>query len=189
MGLELFLHSKDPWRVLLSTDHPNGGSFMSYPKLIKLLMDSAYRKEALSYVNQKAIDQTSLRELDREYTLNEIAIITRAGPARALGLSNKGQLGVGADADITIYTEEDDKEAMFNAPRYVIKDGVVVIKDHEFATDHKGKLLHTKPGYNADISKEIEPFFEDYYSVKFNNYAISDDYLHKHEVIPTTPKA
>jgi formylmethanofuran dehydrogenase subunit A len=189
MGLELFLHSKDPWRVLLSTDHPNGGSFMSYPKLIKLLMDSDYRKEALSHVNQKAIDKTSLRELDREYTLYEIAIITRAGPARALGLTNKGQLGIGADADITIYTEEEDKEEMFNAPRYVIKDGVTVIKDHEFATDHKGKLLHTKPGYNEDISKEIEPFFEDYYSVKFNNYAISDDYLHKHEVIPTTPKA
>ena len=85
--------------------------------------------------------------------------------------------------------EEDDKEEMFNAPRYVIKDGVTVIKDHEFATDHKGKLLHTNPGYNQDISKEIEPFFEDYYSVKFNNYAISDDYLHHHEVVPTNPKS
>ena len=106
-----------------------------------------------------------------------------------MGLSNKGQLGIGADADITIYTEEDDKEEMFNAPRYVIKDGVTVIKDHEFATDHKGKLLHTNPGYNQDISKEIEPFFEDYYSVKFNNYAISDDYLHHHEVVPTNPKS
>jgi len=188
MGLELFLMSKDPWRVLLSTDHPNGGSFMNYPKLIKLLMDSAYRKEAIEHVNQKAINKTVLRELTREYTLNEIAIITRAGPARALGLENKGHLGRGADADITIYTEEEDKEQMFNAPRYVIKDGVLVIKDHEFATDHKGKILHCKPGYNADIADELEPFFEDYYSVKFNNYMVGEDYLHNHEVIPTHPK-
>ena len=189
MGLELFLHSNDPWRVLLSTDHPNGGSFMSYPKLIKLLMDSGYRKEALNNVNQKAINQTSLRDLEREYTLNEIAIITRAGPAKALGLDNKGHIGLGADADITIYTEEDDKEAMFNAPRYVIKDGITVIKDHEFATDHKGKLLHSKPGYNEDIAGELEPFFEDYYSVKFSNYAIGEEYLHKHEIVPVNPKA
>ena len=31
VGLELFLLSADPWRVVLSTDHPNGGSFQSYP--------------------------------------------------------------------------------------------------------------------------------------------------------------
>ena len=30
-------------------------------------------------------------------------IITSAGPARALGLSQKGHLGVGADADVTMY--------------------------------------------------------------------------------------
>ena len=31
IGLELFLLGKDPWQVMLSTDHPNGGSFLSYP--------------------------------------------------------------------------------------------------------------------------------------------------------------
>ena len=45
VGLELFLLSSDPWRVVLSTDHPNGGSFMSYPELIRLLMDRSYRDE------------------------------------------------------------------------------------------------------------------------------------------------
>src|SRR5918992_1389001 len=39
IGLELFLLSRDPWRIVLSTDHPNGGSFLSYPRLIRLLMD------------------------------------------------------------------------------------------------------------------------------------------------------
>ena len=32
IGLELFLLGQDPWQVMLSTDHPNGGSFLSYPK-------------------------------------------------------------------------------------------------------------------------------------------------------------
>jgi formylmethanofuran dehydrogenase subunit A len=45
VGLELFLLSADPWRVVLSTDHPNGGSFLSYPALIQLLMDRNVREE------------------------------------------------------------------------------------------------------------------------------------------------
>lgn len=185
IGLELFLMSKDPWRVILSTDHPNGGSFMNYPKLIKLLMDKSFRHEEMKRVNQKALDNCSLRDLDREFTLNEIAIITRAGPARALGLSNKGHLGVGADADITIYDEMEDKEMMFNAPRYVIKSGNTIIGNHEFITDFIGKLLHITPEYDKKIEEVVQPFFESYYSIEFSNYAVDDHYLHDHEVIAT----
>ena len=90
---------------MLSTDHPNGGSFLSYPRLIRLLMDREFRNEQIGRVNQKAIGRTVLRDdLEREYTLGEIAIITRAGPARLLGLADKGHLGVGADADVTVYS-------------------------------------------------------------------------------------
>jgi formylmethanofuran dehydrogenase subunit A len=186
IGLEMFLLSQDPWRVILSTDHPNGGSFMNYPKLIRLLMDSSFRREEMGRVNQKAIAKTALNDLDREYTLNEIAIITRAGPARALGLKNKGHLGPGADADITIYDEMEDKEMMFNAPRYVIKSGIPIIADHEFRGDHTGRLLHITPEYDQTIEETIKPFFEDFYTIEFDNYAVNDSYLHDHEVIQTT---
>ena len=43
--------------------------------------------------------------------LSEIAIITSAGPARALGLKQKGHLGVGADGDVTIYSAKPDATA------------------------------------------------------------------------------
>jgi formylmethanofuran dehydrogenase subunit A len=186
IGLELFLLSQDPWRLVLSTDHPNGGSFLSYPRLIRLLMDRQFRNEQIQAVNQKAIAKTVLRDdLEREYTLQEIAIITRAGPARALGLAHKGHLGVGADADLTIYDEHEDKERMFNAPRYVIKDGRLIIEDHEFRADHEGRLLHVEPAYDPDIEQTLRPFFEDYYTIQFDNYAVPDRYLHQHEVIPT----
>ena len=93
IGLELFLLGKDPWQVMLSTDHPNGGSFLSYPKLIRLLMDRGFREDQMRRANQRAIRRTALPDgLDREYTLNEIAIITRAAPARRLGLRDKGHL-------------------------------------------------------------------------------------------------
>ncbi|MGH8248588.1 MAG: formylmethanofuran dehydrogenase subunit A, partial [Gammaproteobacteria bacterium] len=183
IGLELFLLSADPWRVILSTDHPNGGSFMSYPKLIRLLMDRDFRRAELKKANPKAIRRTSLPDLEREYTLNEIAIITRAGPARALGLRKKGHLGAGADADITIYDDKEDREMMFSAPRYVIKAGHVVIADHEFREDRYGKVLHIAPEFDRSIIDSVRPFFENYYSIEFENYALGDSYLHEHEVI------
>ena len=31
----------------MSTDHPNGGSFLAYPEIIQLLMDRTYRQEVL----------------------------------------------------------------------------------------------------------------------------------------------
>lgn len=187
IGLELFLLSQDPWRLVLSTDHPNGGSFMNYPRLIRLLMDRTFRNEQIGLVNQKAIRKTVLLDdLDREYSLQEIAIVTRAGPAKLLGLRNKGQLGVAADADVTIYEEHDDKEQMFSAPRYVIKDGRLIIEDHEFRSDHEGRLLHVAPEYDPEIEQAIRPFFEDYYTIEFNNYAVNDSYLHRHETISTT---
>ena len=31
IGLEWYLLVEDPWRVVMSTDHPNGGSFLAYP--------------------------------------------------------------------------------------------------------------------------------------------------------------
>ena len=81
VGLELFLLSTDPWRVVLSTDHPNGGSFLAYPELIRLLMDRTYREEKLKAVNQKLLAGSALLDgLAREYTLSDIAIVTRAAP-------------------------------------------------------------------------------------------------------------
>ncbi len=77
IGLEWFLLSKDPWRVAMSTDHPNGASFVAYPQIIRLLMDSAYRREALARVNPAVRERSVLGDIDREYTLNEICIITR----------------------------------------------------------------------------------------------------------------
>jgi formylmethanofuran dehydrogenase subunit A len=187
IGLELFLLADDPWRMVLSTDHPNGGSFMNYPKLIRLLMDKSYRDETARSVNKKAIANTNLLDIDREMTMQEIAIITRAGPAKLLGLTHKGHLGVGADADITIYDEMEDKEAMFNAARYVLKGGEMIIDNHEFSTDCEGRVLHVSPQYDCGIEERIRPFFEDYYSIQFENYPVDDRYLHGGVRMPTAP--
>ncbi len=178
IGLELFLLGKDPWQVMLSTDHPNGGSFLSYPKLIRLLMDRAFREDQMRRANQKAIRRTTLLDgLDREYTLNEIAIITRAAPARRLGLRDKGHLGIGADADVTIYHDRADREEMFATPRYVIKDGEVAVEEGELRRSDDGVLLSSHAGFDPEVSRVLEPLFGDRYTVAFAHYPVRDPAL------------
>ena len=171
VGLELFLLAKDPWRVVLSTDHPNGGTFLSYPELIRLLMDRAYRDERLKGVNQKLLAGSALLDgLTREYTLGEIAIVTRAGPARLLGLSHKGHLAPGADADVTVYAPDADRAKMFAAPRYVIKAGAIVVEEGQLRRAPAGARLAVHPDYDTAVTKDVKRFFDDYATVAFENY-------------------
>jgi formylmethanofuran dehydrogenase subunit A len=183
IGLDWYLLMKDPWRVVMSTDHPNGASFMAYPQIVRLLMDSAYRQEMLNLCHPAVRERCHFPGINREYTLGEIAIITRAGPARILGLKNKGHLGVGADADITIYTPNDNKQTMFEMPRMVIQRGEIVIEDTELRSTPAGHTLHVFPGYDVAREAEIAEWFEKYYTVQFRNYPVSDDYLREPEAV------
>ena len=175
VGLELFLLSADPWRVVLSTDHPNGGSFLSYPALIQLLMDRSVRDEQLKRVNPKLLAGSALADgLAREYTLGEIAIITRAGPARLLGLAHKGHLGTGADADVTIYSRDPDLARMFSTPRYVIKGGTVIVEEGQLRRAPAGRRLHVAPGYDEAVLRDLRRHFDRYSTVSFDNYPVRD---------------
>jgi formylmethanofuran dehydrogenase subunit A len=175
IGLELFLLGKDPWQVMLSTDHPNGGSFLSYPKLIRLLMDRGFREDQMRRANQRAIRRTALLDgVDREYTLNEIAIITRAAPARRLGLRDKGHLGICADVDVTIYHDRADREAMFATPRYVIKGGELAVDDGELRRADDGLVLSSRADFDPEVSRVLEPLFAKRYTVAFDHYPVED---------------
>ena len=184
IGLEWYLLVEDPWRVVMSTDHPNGGSFLAYPQIIRLLMDRTYRQDILKTCHPEVRQRCTLGDLDREYTLNEIAIITRAGPARILGLADKGHLGPGADADITIYTPHENKETMFELPRMVIKSGRVIVEQGEIRDPLNGKTLHVQPDYDHDVEADIQTWFEKYYSIRWRNYPVDLSYLHESCVVP-----
>jgi formylmethanofuran dehydrogenase subunit A len=171
-GLELLLLIDDPWRVSLTTDHPNGASFWRYPEILQLLMDATFRNEEFAKLPEKAKSRTCLADLTREYTLREIAIITSAGPARTLGLPNKGHLGVGADADVAIYHSGKDAAKMFSHPRYVIKAGEIVVEDGDIRMTVEGRGFITKPSYDPAIEDYLKPLFQQQYSMSFENYPV-----------------
>jgi formylmethanofuran dehydrogenase subunit A len=123
-----------------------------------------------------------LSELDREYSLSEIAIITSAGPARALGLSQKGHLGVGADADITVYQENPDGDLVFESPRYVIKGGQVVIEEGEIRTIVSGRQYIVQPSVDEHIEEFLRPVFQKVYTMSFDNYPVEMERIARPEV-------
>jgi formylmethanofuran dehydrogenase subunit A len=184
IGLEWYLLVEDPWRIVMTTDHPNGGSFLAYPQIIRLLMDRTYRQDILKTVPGAVRDRSLLKDLDREYSLSEIAIITRAGPARILGLKNKGHLGPGADADVTIYTPDANRETMFELPRHVIKAGRIIVEHGEIREDVQGKTLLVSPEYDRDVESDIRSWFEGSYSIQWRNYPVEDTAIPNREVTP-----
>ncbi|MBU2583139.1 MAG: formylmethanofuran dehydrogenase subunit A [Alphaproteobacteria bacterium] len=175
IGLELFLLIDDPWRIFLTTDHPNGAPFTFYPHLIRLLMDKGFRNDMLQKINPDAANSSVLASLDREYTLYEIAIMTRAGPARSLGLKDRGHLGVGACADITVYEDLADREAMFATPVFVFKNGELIVKSGRIVKVVQGATHVARPDFDKGIEKSLRSYFDRFHTVGFDNIAVSDD--------------
>jgi formylmethanofuran dehydrogenase subunit A len=177
IGLEIFLLVNNPWQVVLTTDHPNGGPFTSYPHLIRLLMDRSFRDEQLARLHPDVVSQCALRSISRELTLDEIAVMTRAAPAKLLGLPHRGQLGVGTAADIAVYREQADREAMFRTPDFVFKDGTLVARSGTLTATPVGGTHFIEPGYDMAIEKTLRKHWADHAAINFDNVAISHDEL------------
>ena len=191
IGLELALLINDPWRVFITTDHPNGGPFTEYPRVFSWLMSKKARERVLKRLPRLARARTNLKDIDREYTFYELAISTRAATAKILGLSNKGHLGVGADADIAVYNINPKEvnpsvdyklvRQAFSRAYLTMKDGEIVVKDGEIVAAPVGRTywVNTKAPKDVEdvVIPEVQKLFEDYYTVRFENYYIPESYL------------
>src|SRR5262249_19239403 len=143
-----------------------------YPEIIHLLMNAEYRRECLKKLPPRALKRIVLPELNREYTLSEIAIITSAGPAKALAMSQKGHLGVGADADVAIYNENPDGVFLFRYPRYLIKGGEIVVEEGDIRHVTEGREFVVHPRCDEKIEEYLRPLFQQCYTMSFDNYPV-----------------
>jgi formylmethanofuran dehydrogenase subunit A len=191
IGMELALLTKDPWKVILTTDHPNGSPFVNYPEVVSLLMSKVKRQEELSNIHELATKRTTLTGIEREMDWCDIAIMTRAAPAKILGLEDKGHLGVGADADVTVYdlrpaevdpsTQHDLVKKALAVAKYTIKGGVLASKEGEIMAAPVGRTFWV----DASVAKEdeermmedLKEKFDRYYSIKLSNYMVQDAYV------------
>ncbi len=187
IGLEMALLAKDHMRCHLTTDHPNAGPFTRYPRVMKWLMNQESREALLHTMKNedKVRDRSSLSSIDRELTLYEIAMMTRAGTAKALGLADLcGGLGIGLQADIAVYpfnpeTDGNDAEKIewaFGNAVYLVKDGQIIINDSEIVSNGNKKTywvdVTTNP--NKQVERDISEMFTKYYTVTEKNYDVEE---------------
>jgi formylmethanofuran dehydrogenase subunit A len=165
VGLELFLLINDPRRVFFTTDHPNGAPFTTYPEIFALLMSRDLRAKWIADLPEAAMAVTTLPSIAREYTLPEIATMTRAAPARLFGLTDRGHLGAGAVADVVVYEDDADRAKMFGAAALVFKDGELVVRDGRVVRLSWGRALTVAPKHDRAIDRRMKEYYEERYGL------------------------
>ena len=196
IGLELALSVYSPWQVYMTTDHPNGGPFTYYPRVISWLMSRMSRTKTMLEMNKAVMRRTNLSNLYREYDFQEVATVTRAATAKALGLEGKGHLGPGADGDVSVYDLDPTKwrpsmypqiEKAFGSAAYTVKGGEVVVKDGEVVAVPSGTTFWVDAkipdSVEEDLMRGLREDFGKYYTVSLRNYPVEDAYLPKHRPI------
>lgn len=185
--LEFALSINDVWRCVMTTDHPNGGPFVKYPLVISWLMSKEERRRWLERSHRYVYERSALADIEREYSLNEIAIVTRAGPARMLGIDRtKGHLGIGADGDVTVYGFHPGKDDLAKHPTKILrhfgeayltlKGGKQVAKRGVIGKHLQSRVLSVHPELREDLWKriniELEEMMNSWFTHSFHNYAV-----------------
>lgn len=174
IGLEIFLLAEDPWRLFFTTDHPNGAPFTMYPYLIRLLMDRDYRLQCLEQLNQDAVSMTLLKDLDKEFSLYDIAVMTRTAAARLLGLPDRGHLRPGAMADIAVYREQADKAAMFADAELLFKNGRLAVQNGTIVERINGTAQVVQPLFDHRIERDLQNYYDRFYNLGLANFTVGD---------------
>jgi formylmethanofuran dehydrogenase subunit A len=167
----------DPGRVFFTTDHPNGAPFTTYSDLLALLMSRDLRAEWLAGMPRSVAEMTTLGSISREYTLEEIAIMTRVAPAKLLGLADRGHLAPGARADIAVYEDQNDRARMFRDAHLVFKDGALVVRDGTVTHYRAGCTLEARPNFDHGIERRLDAYYDEVYRAPRDLFTVAADAL------------
>ena len=197
IGLEIALYAKDMMRTMITTDHPNAGPFTRYPRVYAWLMDKEYRDAELNGFkwSSKVIDATTLAEIDREISLYELSQMTRAAPAKVLGLgSSFGGLAPGMNANVAVYDINPDNmpkgielENALSKAAYFFKDGVKCVENGVVLEANpvvkETYWVDAKVPENKQVLHDVSEKFLKYYSINLENYDVAHHYVpHPHVI-------
>ncbi len=140
-----------------------GVSFMANPSEPRLRLATAKDEKGRFIVDALATDgggiprnvivEMGLALVRLEaWTLADFVEKSSVAPARALGLANKGHLGVGADADITVLDLERGRPRMaFVAGEAIMKDGAVLGRGTRLITTPLGEDAAREAGIAGPV--------------------------------------
>ncbi len=168
----------DPWQVVLTTDHPNGGPFTSYPHLIRLLMDRSFRDEQLAKLHPDVAARLCVA-LDH----------ARADARRDRGDDpRRARRGCSActiaasSASVPRPTSRSTASTptarrCSATPEYVFKDGVLVARAGRMTATPVGGTHFVEPDYDRVIEKTLRRHWDAHGSMRFDHVPIGNDEL------------
>lgn len=183
-GLNLALGIKDKWKMQFSINFPNYAHLTDIPEIFSWLLNKKIREKFMETMLSDFKRDNVLNENNYILSYNDLIILTRASPAKSLGLGDiKGNLGVGADADINILSKNlqdldpliqiDQVKKTFSDVEIVIKNGAVVKKGEKINYNHNGKIYWSKGTVNnidyPKIMKKKREFYKKFSSIFYDS--------------------
>ena len=137
-------------------------------------MNKEFRDEQLHQLHPDVIEHCILKDIKKELSLYEIAIMTRAAPAKLLGLVGNGSLAKGMHADIVVYKEDPDQEYMFSTPEYVFKNGKLVVRNGKLVGCSKPGLHYLDVNFDGGVENYLKKYYEKNCVGRFGNGFITE---------------
>lgn len=193
-ALNLALKITNKWQIQLSFNFPNYSHIKNAPIIATWLLSKKSRDEYQTNMNQEFIKNNPLQSENAELNFNEFIIISRASPAKSLGIGNiKGNLGINADGDLNILginMNEIDSSKQYEQLKnaltdieYVIKGGKIIKSQNSIDINHSGRIFWSKGKIDTKdmnfIMNKKRDFYQKYMSVFYDSldYSIENKYL------------
>ena len=160
IGLEWYLRVDDPWRIAMSTDHPNGGSFLAYPADHRPADGPRPpRRRARATPREGPGPVRAGRPRPRVQPVRDRHHHAgRPGPDARPDPQGAPRPGRRRRRD-HLHGPTTTRSACSRAPRYLIKAGQIVLDDGDLRAAPEGRSLHVAPEYDPDVVPEIEEWF------------------------------
>ncbi len=189
-ALDLALKINNKFQISLSLNFPNYANITDIPEIATWLFSKQAREDFMKGLNSEFLRNHPLCSNEKSLSFSEFVTITRASPAKSLGLRDiKGNLGVGADADINILDInieaenisrrcEPIKNALENV-EYVIKAGNIAKKQNKIDLTINGSIFWSSgtpetEGQELILSRKKD-FYQKYSSMFYDSYNVSVD--------------
>ena len=197
-AIELALSIKNKWQIQFSLNFPNYSHLNKIPEMAAWLLSEDARKEMIRKFNHDDIKEHNIHDDDNVLSFNEFVIITRASPAKSLGLGDvKGNLGPNADGDINILNIDLNKTDLSKIPakiitaltdmEYVIKEGKIIKANEKIDMGGKGHIFWSKGKLEkqetALVLRKKEEYYQKYGSMFYQSLRSPVDKKYLREVV------
>ncbi len=183
-ALDLALNIKDKLQLSFSLNYPNYANILDIPEIATWLVSKDARDNFMRGMNNNFITNHTLSNEEKSLSFSEFVTITRSSPAKSLGLGKiKGNLGIGADADINILDINIDNvdisksyetlKIALQSLDYVIKAGEIVKNHNKIDLSLNGLIFWSSGKPNTEERESVlsrkRDFYQKYSSLFYNS--------------------